>query len=88
MPAGRIQLDGVGGEAAVGNHLLAEGTDGTNTGKMFAQAAIQEGSFWQAWQTNAGTWETRGRAEESPRADSMQKPGGLGASELPQSAKS
>lgn len=45
MPAGRIQLDGVGGEAAVGNHLLAEGTDGTNTGKMFAQAAIQEGSF-------------------------------------------
>lgn len=37
MPAERIQLDRVGGEAAVGNHLMAEGTDGTNTSKMFVQ---------------------------------------------------
>lgn len=82
-------MDGVGGEAAVGNHLLAEGTDGTNTGKMFAQAAIQEVSFLTGLtDKHRNLRETRGRAEESPRADSMQKPGGLGASELPQSAKS
>lgn len=37
MPTGRLQLDRVGGEAAVGNHLLAEGTDGTNSVKMLVQ---------------------------------------------------
>lgn len=36
-PTGRLQLDRVGGEAAVGNHLLAEGTDGANSVKMLVQ---------------------------------------------------
>lgn len=42
VPAQGIQLDRVGGEAAVGNHLLAKGTDGTNTSKMFVQQQFQE----------------------------------------------
>lgn len=46
-PAGRIQLDRVGGEAAVGNHLLAKGADGTNTSKMFVQQKSKK-SFWPA----------------------------------------
>ncbi len=47
MPAEGIQLDRVGGEAAVGNHLLAKDTDGTNTGKMLVQQQPKK-SFWQA----------------------------------------
>lgn len=47
MPAKGIQLDRVGGESAVGNHLLAKGTDGTNISKMFMQQRSKK-SFWQA----------------------------------------
>ncbi|CAB1453377.1 unnamed protein product [Pleuronectes platessa] len=44
VPAQGLQLDGVGGEPAVGNHLLAKGTDGTNTGKMFVQQQSKKSS--------------------------------------------
>ena len=68
VPAQGLQLDGVGGEPAVGNHLLAKGTDGTDTSKMFVQQQSKKSS-WQADRQKHRNLRSPQRAEGLPRAD-------------------
>lgn len=54
-PCQRRESDWAEWEVRIGNHLLAKGTDGTNTSKMFMQQQSKKSSLQADSQTNRNT---------------------------------
>lgn len=79
MPAEGMQLDRVGSEPVVGNHLLAKGTDGANISKCLWSSDPQ--SLSDRMTDKYRNPSNPQSAKKYPHADLMQKPGNLAMSE-------